>query len=59
MIVLKHLAREFNIDPFKLRRMLRDKYGDAKGRRWRWEDSDKELVRIRSYLKTVIPSKSS
>jgi hypothetical protein len=51
VITLKHLAREFDIDPYKLRRMMRRQYGLSKSRRWRWQEGEKELNRVREWLK--------
>lgn len=54
MIVLKHLAQEHNIDPYKLRQVLRKKWGSketGKYKTWRWEDeNDPELKTIRKWL---------
>ncbi len=57
MILLKHLAREYDIDPYKLRQLLRKKFPDLKPpegyRRWRWEDPQHpDLIKIRAFLKT-------
>lgn len=50
MIVLKHLAREFDIDPYKLRQTLRaHKYKPSNGR-WSWEPNSTQLAEIRSKL---------
>ena len=52
MIVLKHLCREFNIDPAKARALLREKTGYAPTKkRWRWEEGSKELAEARKILK--------
>ena len=48
MIVLKHLANEFNVDPYKLRQHLRQKWGLR--RRWRW---DPDLPADAKHLKKV------
>ena len=42
MLVLKHLAREADVDPYKLRRMLRAKYGKAPKGSWRWQTRNKD-----------------
>lgn len=54
MIVLKHLANEFNQDPYKLRQLLRSKFG--KRRRWRWDPitEAKELEKVRKFLKSSL-----
>jgi hypothetical protein len=54
MITLKHLAREFDLDPFKLRRMLRAEYGTTETRRWRWQEGDVELTKVRTWLKDTV-----
>jgi len=57
MIVLKNLAREFEIDAHKLRAILREQFGQHK--RWRWpDDKDQELIKIRAFLKAR-PSRST
>lgn len=58
MIVLKHLSKEYNIEPLRLRQLLRSEFGNAiRGRRWKWNEdikSDmKELAKIRSFLDTL------
>jgi methylphosphotriester-DNA--protein-cysteine methyltransferase len=50
VVTLKHLSREFDIDPAKLRRMFRRKHGLNPKRRWRWEEGDKDLVNVRQWL---------
>lgn len=60
VVTLKHLAREFDIDPFKLRRMFRKRSGLHPKRRWRWEEGSQELKEIREWLaksgsKTGVP----
>lgn len=55
MICLKHLAREFDFAPYKLRQILRKEFGKStephKYRRWKWDDqNDPELTMIRNYL---------
>lgn len=50
MVVLKHLANEYDIDPYKLRQKLRAKFGEAPGGRWRWEEKSPDLAKIRKFL---------
>lgn len=57
MIVLKHLAREFKLEPYKLRQILRKQFGrstkEGTYRKWKWEnDNDPELLMIRNFLRT-------
>lgn len=50
MIVLKHLAREFDVDPYKLRMFLRaNEIPTTKGR-YQWEPEDPALKKLRSLL---------
>lgn len=49
MIVLKHLAKEFNTTAFRLRTLLRKSNFNHQGR-WQWAKDDKELKRVRAYL---------
>lgn len=63
MIVLKHLANEFNLDPYQLRMRLRKQFGIR--RRWRWDpdlpEDVKHLKKVRAFLTTPIeePKKPS
>lgn len=51
MIILKDLAKEFKADCYDMRRLLRKEFGYApKGRRWKWDEKDKELKKIRAFL---------
>ena len=52
MIVLKQLAREFDMDPYKLRMTLRNEFGVR--RRWRWEEEDPDLKKVRAFLKKSV-----
>lgn len=53
-VLLKHLAKEYNIDPYILRRKLRPEFGYATERRWRWDTAKKSernhLQRVREFL---------
>jgi hypothetical protein len=49
MILLKHLAREFDISPARIRKLLRPHFTPT-NRRWRWEDEDPQLTAIRQHL---------
>lgn len=42
VLVLKHLAREADIDPYALRRMLRAQFGKAPRGSWRWPSRNKD-----------------
>lgn len=51
MIVLKHLAREFGLNPPMMRRVLREKFGYHK--RWQWKPDDPELQAVRTFLSSL------
>lgn len=57
MIVLKTLAREFDLTPAKTRKLLRGKF-EPTNRRWKWQPDDPQLSAIRSYLSTVTQAAS-
>lgn len=59
MIVLKHLANEFNIDPYNLRQILRKQFGKPSSRRWRWQEDDPNLKATRDFLSHYLKSQSS
>lgn len=50
MIVLKHLAQEFETDPYKIRQILRAHFGHATNMRWKWEENDPNLALARQHL---------
>lgn len=56
MITLKHLARELDMDPYKMRATLRQKFGIR--RRWRWDPTipadQQHLTQVKDYLKSSI-----
>jgi hypothetical protein len=44
-ITLKHLCREFDLDPYTLRQYLRKNLtSHTKHRRWKWQPDDPELT---------------
>jgi hypothetical protein len=54
VLTLKHLARAVDLSPFKTRTLLRQKFGLAPGKRWRWvNESDKDWKRKVAYLNKV------
>lgn len=59
MIVLKHLAQQFNIDPYTLRHILRRNRYTPNNRRWKWEENDPQLKQIRETLSNYLNSRSS
>lgn len=48
MKCLKHLARDLNISPHKLRTILRAKYGRAPQGRWKWDD--KQYLKLKAKM---------
>lgn len=52
MIVLKHLAQEFKTDPYKIRQLLRQKFGHANNMRWKWEPDTPELDEVFRFLRS-------
>lgn len=58
MVTLKHLCREFNLDPYPLRQYLRRHMKDHdKHQRWRWPDNDPQLERARELAKQLSEKK--
>jgi hypothetical protein len=58
VIVLKHLSREFNIEPYRLRQFLRAKFPhdkvDGKYRTYKWDNAnDPELLSIKDALRRL------
>lgn len=49
IITVKGLADELGMDPRKLRRLLRDRYGKAEGR-WEWAEDSPQLAQLRDEL---------
>lgn len=57
MIVLKNLVREFDINPHKLRQILRDKFGVKHA--WRWKDeNDKQYKKVRQHIINIKEKKN-
>lgn len=42
-ITLKHLCREYDLDPYPLRQVLRKNMPHRKNQRWRWSEDDPDL----------------
>ena len=49
-ITLKHLARKFDFDPHKLRKLLRSRFTEAPHKRWAFEEDDPMLKLIEDFL---------
>lgn len=59
MIVLKHLAREFNLTPAKTREKLRQALGTTPSKRWKWDENDPQLKLARQALSGAGSKQSS
>lgn len=53
-IVLKHLAREFNIDPYKLRMTLRANNISTTQGRYSWDENSPSLKTVRKLLTKLL-----
>ena len=53
-IVLKHLAREFQAQPRRVRMILRQNDLKPTNGRWTWEDGDPQLDQIRELLRSTL-----
>lgn len=53
MITLKHLCREFNLDPYPLRQKLRKTLKHKRNQRWQWNDDDPQLSEAREVAKEL------
>lgn len=56
MITLKHLARDYDYDPYKLRQLLRTHFGIR--RRWRWDPSSPDDKAQLDQVKELLESKN-
>lgn len=50
MIVLKHLARKYDLEPYKIRVILRKKAPKSDRTRWKWAEGSPELSRVETIL---------
>lgn len=53
MITLKHIAREFDLDPYRLRQHLRQNLKHRRYQRWQWPDNDPQLTQVRTLAKQL------
>ncbi len=53
MITLKHLCREYNLDPYSLRQKLRKALEHKRNQRWQWPEDDPQLVEARKIAKSL------
>lgn len=47
MITLKHICREFDLDPYPLRQKLRKHLKHHRNQRWKWNPDDPQLKAVR------------
>ena len=59
MITLKHLAREFDLDPYKLRQHLRAHLPHKRNQRWQWTTENPELAKARKIAKSLSETKDA
>lgn len=53
MITLKHLCREYDLDPYPLRQALRKQLTHRRNQRWQWQDDDPQLKEARDVAQTL------
>lgn len=53
MITLKHIAQEFELDPYKLRKKLRLNLKHSSNQRWKWDPKDPELAEAKKIAKLM------
>ena len=53
LITLKHLCREFDVDPYPLRQKLRKGLEHKRNQRWQWPDDDPQLAEAREIAKQL------
>lgn len=53
-IVLKHLAREFQAQPRRIRMILRQNDFTPHNGRWSWKDDDPQLDQVRELLRSTL-----
>lgn len=46
-ITLKHICREYDLDPYPLRQKLRANIPHRRNQRWKWEPDDPQLTEVR------------
>lgn len=57
MITLKHIAREYELDPYLYRQKLRQKMKHAKNQRWKWSEDDPALAQAQQIAKEMNDAK--
>lgn len=58
-ITLKHICREFDLDPYQLRQYLRKHTTKRKHERWKWPSTDPALDNIRKLAKELKDAQAS
>lgn len=58
-ITLKHICREFDLDPYQLRQYLRKHTTKAKHQRWKWLPDDPTLPNIKRLAKELKDAQAS
>ena len=53
MITLKHLCREFDLDPYPLSQKLRKQLEHKRNQRWQWQPDDPQLAEARKIAKNL------
>ena len=53
MITLKHICREFDLEPYPLRQKLRQKLTHRKNQRWKWLPEDPQLTEVRNIAREM------
>lgn len=46
-ITLKHICREYDLDAYPLRQVLRAKLPHRRNQRWKWKPDDPQLKQVR------------
>jgi len=52
-VTLKHLCREYDLDPYPLRQRLRKQLEHRCNQRWQWQDDDPQLAEARKIAKDL------
>ena len=58
-ITLKHLCREFDLEPYDLRKHLRANMKHRSNARWNWQPDDKELIIAKRHAKELQHAKKA
>lgn len=58
-VVVKHLAREFDLSPFAIREILREHFVHKPHKRWSWEPNDGELKEVKAKIRDIIHTRAN